>query len=222
MSAPEFRLTMRVRNARLIGLREAMGLNQKPMAKLIGMSPSLLCALETMRVSPVGSAGDWRPVARKVADFHGVDIEWLFPAEVCGFDGSPVRSLDVDAPSLMMMANGGAAPELPDEAYARAERDQAVSDAVDALSEPYCTVMRLRHGLDGDPMTLEEVGAVIGKSGERVRQIEARAIRRLRGHASASMHARRHESPMPSAYREIARDESSRPWGERNGKWGRL
>jgi RNA polymerase primary sigma factor len=42
-------------------------------------------------------------------------------------------------------------------------------------------VLALRFGLeDGKPQTLEEVGTVLGITRERVRQLEARALRELR------------------------------------------
>ena len=47
-------------------------------------------------------------------------------------------------------------------------------------------VIRLRYGLDdGRPRTLEEVGREFGVTRERIRQIEAKAIRKLR-HPSRS------------------------------------
>ena len=54
-------------------------------------------------------------------------------------------------------------------------------EALDALGDRESRVLRLRYGLDGgQPQTLEEVGKVFGVTRERIRQVEARAIRKLR------------------------------------------
>ena len=51
----------------------------------------------------------------------------------------------------------------------------------DTLTDREADVIRLRYGLDGNrPETLEEVGKRFGVTRERVRQIQAKAIRKMR------------------------------------------
>lgn len=63
---------------------------------------------------------------------------------------------------------------------------QVIEQALDTLSVREAEVLRLRFGFyDGIPKTLEEVGKVFNLSRDRIRQIEKRALRRLR-HPSMS------------------------------------
>jgi len=57
---------------------------------------------------------------------------------------------------------------------------EAVERSLSILPERDALVVRLRHGLDGGkPMTLSEVGVMLGISKERVRQLQGRAEARL-------------------------------------------
>jgi len=71
-----------------------------------------------------------------------------------------------------------------DETYERA-LSQTIEEALGTLKEREARVLRLYFGLeDGrDPMTLEEIGSLLGITRERVRQIKEKALVRLR-HAS--------------------------------------
>lgn len=58
---------------------------------------------------------------------------------------------------------------------------EKVKEIIESLGEREAKIIKLRYGLeDGRPRTLEEIGREVGLSKERVRQIEKRALRKLR------------------------------------------
>ena len=69
----------------------------------------------------------------------------------------------------------------PDDAASRQLLKDHLGDVLDTLSERESKVLTLRFGLDGgQSRTLEEVGRVFGVTRERIRQIEAKALRKLK------------------------------------------
>jgi RNA polymerase primary sigma factor len=71
--------------------------------------------------------------------------------------------------------------ERPDESTSKKLRRSELADALLLLNPRMQRVLSLRFGLNGEaPQTLEEVGAGLGITRERVRQLESRALRELR------------------------------------------
>ncbi len=69
----------------------------------------------------------------------------------------------------------------PEQLLSRRELQRELQDLLDDLSQREATVIRLRFGLGDDtPHTLAEIGEGLHLSRERVRQIESRALRKLR------------------------------------------
>ena len=69
----------------------------------------------------------------------------------------------------------------PYEATSRQLMHENLEEALGSLTERESKVLRMRFGLAGDkPLTLEEVGKVFGVTRERIRQIESKALRKLR------------------------------------------
>lgn len=69
----------------------------------------------------------------------------------------------------------------PANATAYSMLKEQMNDVLDTLTEREEKVLRLRFGIgDGYPRTLEEVGQIFNVTRERVRQIEAKALRKLR------------------------------------------
>ncbi len=86
-------------------------------------------------------------------------------------NGEPVNFAD-------MLSDGSAL--TPDDQIHRQDQLEIVYRLLEAIDDREAKVLRLRFGLDGkEPLTLKEIGAEIGLTRERVRQIESEALKRL-------------------------------------------
>jgi len=71
----------------------------------------------------------------------------------------------------------------PEDAASNQLLKEQVLEVVDTLSDREQKIIKMRFGLDGGrPHTLEEVGAEFAVTRERIRQIEAKALNKLRKH----------------------------------------
>ncbi len=69
----------------------------------------------------------------------------------------------------------------PDEATFEKALTEAIEESLSGLKERESKILRLYFGLDGeDPMTLEDIGTLLGITRERVRQIKEKALLKLR------------------------------------------
>ncbi|MDP7005715.1 MAG: sigma-70 family RNA polymerase sigma factor [Phycisphaerales bacterium] len=88
------------------------------------------------------------------------------------FNGEPIPLSDIFEDSKN---------KPPDEQVEERETIKDIMQFLGQLDHRDARVLRLRFGLEGrDPLTLKEIGSVIGLTRERVRQIEIDSLRRLR------------------------------------------
>lgn len=93
---------------------------------------------------------------------------------VCG----PVMKRLVDADALTEW-------EMPTFDPKTTERNDELASLLPVLGEREREIIKLRYGLDdGNPMTLEQIGTRFNVTRERVRQIEKRALQKMRAYAS--------------------------------------
>jgi RNA polymerase primary sigma factor len=92
---------------------------------------------------------------------------------------SPINE-DEDDSELGMFVEDQLTPTPIQSAYSKLLREK-VEEVLDTLPPREARILRLRFGLEnGKTYTLEEVGAKFGLTRERIRQIESKALRRLR------------------------------------------
>lgn len=128
------------------------------------------------------------PTIDEIADASGLDIERVLaamdaPSETVSLDKPVGPESDV---SLQDFVEDDDATD-PLENAAAAWRRERLIDALKFLDPEEQQVLWLRFGLDGEePWTLADVGTVVNATRERVRQIEARGLAKLR-HPSCDM-----------------------------------
>ncbi len=121
------------------------------------------------------------PTVSELSESTGLSVEKIREIEKLMTD---IVSLDLqigedgDTPLGDLIESGAPTPE---EEVMEASLRGSLDIAMECLSEREREVLRLRFGFDGEePMTLEEVGAMYGLTRERIRQIEGRALQKLR------------------------------------------
>ncbi|MCC8127638.1 MAG: RNA polymerase sigma factor RpoD [Clostridiales bacterium] len=127
------------------------------------------------------------PTTEEIAEKMGVPVERVEELRQISLEPvsleSPVGDEEDSHLGDFIQDENMAAPA--DEAAYSLLREQ-LEEVLDGLSEREKMVLKLRFGLeDGRPHTLEEVGKQFHVTRERIRQIEAKALRRLR-HPSKS------------------------------------
>ncbi len=123
-----------------------------------------------------------KPTPEEIGDRLGVDerkVQWMMRVSW--------RPLSLESPvgeeedsELGAFVEDDTTPTPTQSAYQNLLRDK-IEEVLSTLSPREARILRLRFGLhNGRPYTLEEVGQKFGLTRERIRQIEGKALRRLR------------------------------------------
>ena len=123
------------------------------------------------------------PTTEELAESLSVSpgkVEWMMSVSWLPLSlESPINDDEEDS-ELGMFVEDQLTPTPVQSAYSKLLRDK-IEEVLDTLPPREARILRLRFGLEnGHTYTLEEVGQKFGLTRERIRQIEGKALRRLR------------------------------------------
>ncbi len=128
------------------------------------------------------------PLAEEIAVEMGIDVEKVYHIQKINQATvsleSPVGDDDEKATLGSFIADDSI--EAPDRQAANRILNEQLAEVLNELSPKERKILEMRNGLvDGVCHTLEEVGKMFGVTRERIRQIEAKALERIRLHSYA-------------------------------------
>ena len=181
----DYRVQIKVRNARLLRAIEKAGHQPGQIfAREVGISYTghLLPYLNLKR-TPFDENGDLRPCAEMLCVFLNRLPDELWSEEQRYPLLTNAAEIELSAASVHELLASPSDCADPLSLLEKKQTAQAIDALLDRLTPREAEVLRLRHGIDGEPMNLEEMAKAKGCSRERIRQIEAKALRKLRAPA---------------------------------------
>lgn len=124
-----------------------------------------------------------RPLCVQLATLLEKDVAWLFPKELYEIEWPTVLIREVDPHRFRSLAAAKmiSLPASQEHNLIISEDNAAIEAVLKTLKPRETQLLRLRFGIgDCKEHTLEELARLFDISTERVRQIEARALRKLR------------------------------------------
>jgi len=204
----EYRVKVSVRNNLLLSAIEAAGYAEygglARFCRENDMEPNDLSGLISMRHRPINQHGEFIPAAKTIMEALGACPSDLWADEQLMMKlkrNTGETTMDFGAVQAMLEQHTEAMSlPSPEDVYEANEETRLVkqvllgkhipTDARSAykLSTKEIAVLSMHHGISGnDPKTLAEIGAEFGVTQERVRQIEGRALRKLRHPSNADV-----------------------------------
>ncbi len=170
-------------NAEIRNRRLELGLTQKQLARAVGLHSQTIGRMETFRITNPKS-----PNVVKLAEYFGVSPETICPEWLKLMDLIP-KKVDKQAEFEGHMLEGKVAEQalLPRTTRATQEAEtnqrllaEQIESVLHTLSFREREIIKLRYGIGtGYTYTMTEVARIFKVSTTRVRQVEAKAIKKL-------------------------------------------
>lgn len=173
-------------NAELREARKRRSMSQSDLAEAIGEQITTIQFIETLR-QPTVRLYKVKDILQKIADILDVEFDVLFPADylfalqnkflpkernLIIFRDVNILSLPASSQILQLPA--------PDEIVETEQMQKQVNEVLETLPAREQQIIKYLYGFDDREHTLEETAKTFNITRERVRQIEAQALSRMR------------------------------------------
>ena len=175
----DFRVNVRVTNANIQRSIEGMGYMSMPKwCADFDYSYSTLHSFISLKNSPIAVDGSIKPTAQNLCDKLGESFDNLFSEHQRDALATNRASVDVSFDEMipMLQSDGN---ELLEHVFEQ-EKNAKVRMVLNTLTPREAYIISARYGIDApDPITREALGEMYGVNGNRIMQIENKAVRKL-------------------------------------------
>ena len=197
MTVKDYILQVKVKNGPMLSAMRANGMQTAAdLSRSCGVAQTSIGHFLNLLDTPIGRKGDWKPSIMKIAEALNVVPELLFPEQhLSKALAKNQAEIEMDLEDMEQLTSGISSEMVADRTDdAQTEMEDLLRKNIRTLTEREEACLSMRFGLDSEgPMILDDVGAKLGVGRERVRQIEAKALRKLR-HPSRMGSQRRMEA----------------------------
>ncbi len=184
-SGVTFRVEIRVKNGPLYRAIKGAYPSVARFCKAHGLNQVLVGEFLNLKRCPVNRYGEWLPVVQRIADALGELPDDLFPEHLQIRLERNKAATELNREQLLEVMEASD----PFAVLQRNDMSRVVHGVLGDLMPREAEVLRMRFGIgvQKDEMTLDECAEAFGVTRERIRQIESKALRKLRHPKSTGM-----------------------------------
>lgn len=185
----DYRVEVKVKNNYLFSMMKSYGIENVPqLGKATGISINVLYTYLNLTKTPHTKKGHLLPSVEALCSFFSCAVDDLFPPQHIENPlekNSGVIEANMNELVSSNLLGGGTDPL---ELLEKQDAPKLVSTALEKLNRRERMVIEARFGLDGGgEKTLQQIAEVLDVCRSRAREIEAKALRKLRHHHSADL-----------------------------------
>tara|TARA_R100000655_G_scaffold7973_2_gene21209 strand:- start:638 stop:1294 length:657 start_codon:yes stop_codon:yes gene_type:complete len=174
----DYRVKITIRNERILSVMESMGFpSVRNLCEVNKLDYNRIVNIISGKIKPLNEKGELIPVVIKLLDVLNMTPEEAFTdRQLQGFRKTSVI-IKLEEKEMIKLVNP---IKNQEQKLIETEVKHKLEKAINSLRPMEKTIIKLRYGINDSEHTLEEIGLIFNLSRERVRQIEKKAINRLK------------------------------------------